>query len=93
MTLTQGIAAQTEGILTRVETAEAEVAGILQIEHIVLGCNDPEANNYDEQATVTFPGACNYMMRSCAAILEAMPGSASGGPSQPYPLLIAPSAV
>ena len=78
MALPQGIASQTEGILTRVEQAEAEVQGILQIDHIVLGCNDPEANNYDPTATVTFPGACNYMMRSCAAILEAMPGSASG---------------
>ena len=73
-----GISAQTEDILTRVEMAEAEVQGILQIENIILGCTDPEANNFDAEATLTFPAACNYQMRSCAAILEQMPDSATG---------------
>ena len=48
-----GISAQTEDILTRVEMAEAEVQGILQIENIILGCTDPEANNFDAEATLT----------------------------------------
>ena len=67
-----------------VELAEAEVQGVLQAEDLVLGCTDPEANNFDAAATLNFPGACNYMMRSCAAIKQAMPSSATGAsaPSQ-----------
>lgn len=79
-----GMSAQTENILTRLELAEAEVQGVLQAEDLVLGCTDPEANNFDAAATLNFPGACNYVMRSCAAIKQAMPSSATGAsaPSQ-----------